>query len=115
MTKSRYTDEDREHAEKQLLAMFPEPGYRVATVTVYGKGQRDYVEVFGVSTYDGRPEVTRCTYWVAILTDRRMTEKGIPMDGGNYSKADEIVMSLSRRLHGRDDALTTDKVLGVTR
>lgn len=108
MAKNRYSDEDRAHAAKMLREYLPE-GSAVGTVTKYGRGTRDHVELFAVDVRDRR--VMRITYWVAVVTDSRMTENGIPRDGGNYDKAEDVVDSLSRALYGKGNALYRDRLL----
>src|SRR4051812_25683121 len=98
----------------KLLRDWVQPGDRVACVTVHGRGQTDWVEVFLPSTHNSRPTVERVTFYVARAIGRfGSLEKGIPLRGGNYSKSHEIVSSLGIALFDDPHALIRDDLLNI--
>lgn len=98
----------------RLREMFPETS-RVATFTLHGKGSRDYIEILGVATYNGLPEVVRATQRVATILGVKMTEQGIPVNGYGFDKAHEIVYRLAQKLYGDPQALTVDRTLSASK
>lgn len=94
-TRSKADVEWAERKLREIIAQAPDGQTpEIGTVTIHGRGMTDHVECFAVS--DG--QIVRVTYWVALVTRSRMTEKGIPMGGGGYDKAYQIVEDLHTRL-----------------
>ena len=102
--------EEVEHATR-VLRDWLHPGDEVATVTIHGRGSRDWVECFAVSpSTPGRIE--RISYYVARVCGYRLDEKGIARDGCQYDKAHDTVDTLSRKLFGEGNQLTRNRLLG---
>jgi hypothetical protein len=89
---------EREHAMKVLSKLITADTV-IHTRTDYGKGQTDYVRVYVVAPdYEGRLEVSDVTYFVARATESRLTDKGLPLRGGGYSKGLDVFISTCHAL-----------------
>lgn len=78
---------DREAARTNALDVLrshiPTRRTTVYTLTDYTRGMTDYVRVFVVR----KGAISELTYYIAAATGHRMTDRGLPFGGGQYSKA----------------------------
>jgi hypothetical protein len=81
---TEYTEQDEVERCKARIAKALDKSFYVYTLTRFGRGQTDHVEVYVADPATSRIE--RLTYEVAKVSGHRMTDKGMPFGGGGYSK-----------------------------
>jgi len=73
-------------------------GSHLYTRTDYGRGETDYVRLYVVSE---NRQILDMTYAVAKLSGRRLTDRGLALRGGNYSKGLEVADDAYKAVYGR--------------
>lgn len=77
---------ERAHARHMLQQLIPDRRTIIHTRTEYTRGQTDYVKVYVVK--QGR--IFDASYYVARAAGLKVTDRGIALKGGQYSKALEV-------------------------
>lgn len=85
-------EQERAHALEMLARNLPDDGRAIYTLTTYGRGETDYVRVFTLDPGDAgqRPYIAELTFYVGKVTGRRITDKGLALGGGGYSKGLDV-------------------------
>lgn len=107
MTKTEEREAAKQHALKVLREMLSE-GDEVGTVVTHGRGSTDWVECF----VPVGNRIERISYYVKVVCDYTMTDKGIIRRGYNYDKSTDVVDSLSRALFGEGGKLFRNRLMG---
>ena len=100
--------EKRAAQDEARARLLEHQGRKVFTTTDYGKGLTDYVRAFVAPAAD---QVREITFDLGRASGRRVTERGIALGGGGYSKALEVADDFARlttgeavdQLNGWDD------------
>lgn len=96
MTKKQEAAEAKARAVK-LLREYVKPSTPVYTRTEYTKGMTDYVSVYVAKG----GQIHDLTWYVAQATSYRMTDRGLALGGGSYSKGLNVFIA-TRRAAGRE-------------
>lgn len=76
------------------------PGRDLFTRTDYGRGETDYVRVYIAPRADAIVDIS---YHAARVSGRRMTDRGVALRGGQYSKGLELVENIWHAIGAKSD------------